>query len=73
MAGDEDCLCGGSGVIYDWSICGDPCPECKGRRFRASSQIKMAADRASNKGCAIVLLVSLAIIGGLARAAGYYF
>jgi DnaJ-class molecular chaperone len=52
---DPDCgLCGGDGVIYDWSKRGDPCPECTGGHFRTSSNIKMQVSRG---GCVLVLVV----------------
>jgi hypothetical protein len=72
-----DCLCGGSGIIYDYSSKGDPCPECSnGFPAHFSSNIRYRADRAAGRtgrSCAVVLMLALAVAGSLGGLAAHYY
>jgi hypothetical protein len=66
---DKDCLCGGSGTIYDYNPNGDPCPECDGGKFSTRGQINYQASVYKMKGgCVVVGLIALAAVTGLAEA-----
>lgn len=39
---DSDCLCSGSGKIYDYNPKGDACPECDGGKFSTRGQVNFA-------------------------------
>lgn len=47
---NKDCLCGGSGVIFDYGPQGEPCPECVGGKFSTRGQ---ASSRPRKSKCAV--------------------
>jgi hypothetical protein len=64
--GGRDCLCGGSGRIYDYNPHGDPCPECTGGRFTVRGQAGYQVDKVKmQRGCVVVALAILGGFGGL--------
>jgi hypothetical protein len=65
MTGDKDCLCGGTGKIFDYSVWGDPCPECDGRPMRLSARVKI---KKGTSGCVVVLLAVMSALGAVATA-----
>lgn len=56
-----DCdLCNDRGTIYDYSVWGDPCPECDGGKMRMSSRAQI---KAGTSGCPLLMFVIVAAIG----------
>lgn len=56
--------CDGTGVIYDWNKKGDPCPECTGGRFHASSVLRIHAqdtiyNAKAKSGCLVIPVTCL--------------
>lgn len=50
-------------MIYDWSAKGDPCPECTGGRFHASSNVRMAIDNKKHRdGCVVIAVLALGAV-----------
>jgi hypothetical protein len=55
---DSNCLCGGSGVIFDLGPQGEPCPECVGGKYSARGQASFKAQQIKMRsGCTVVALI----------------
>lgn len=71
----SDCLCGGSGTIYDYSAKGDPCPECSdGFPAHLSSKVRFTADKVagrSGRSCSVVIVLlvvdAMSVVSGVSH------